>query len=176
MERKSSDYTLPHCSARHRVRSCRAGLWITTMTFPTRRPEDFADVVRKRPIVQVMHFEDYDHDGGKTEFYLQTEAISCGHSDGVVIGVSKSDPRLHVFGTVSNPGKPLHLEKHEWDALRDSHSHAVELVDWACLDHGADTQTELTLEWSSKGINGVRREYTCPSKGESRTLLSEEPF
>ena len=138
--------------------------------------EDLADAVRKRPVVQVMQFEDYDHDGEKTEFYLQTEAICCGHQAGVVIGVSKSDPRLHVFGTVSHPGKPLYLEKREWDALRNSKSHKLEIVDWVCGDHAADTQTEFTLEWSAEGISGVRREYTCPAEGQSRSLVSQEPL
>ena len=143
---------------------------------PNFEREDFADAVRKRPLVQVMQFDDYDHDGEKTEFYLQTEAICCGHRDGVVIGVSKSDPRLHVFGTVSNPGKPLYLAKHEWDALRNSKSHKLEIVDWACGDHAADTQTEFTLEWSVDGVSGVRREYTCPAEGQSRNLVSQQPL
>lgn len=143
---------------------------------PNSEREDFADAVRKRPVVQVMQFEDYDHDGEKTEFYLQTEAICCGHRDGVVIGISKNDPQLHVFGTVSNPGKPLYLAKHEWDALRNSKSHKLEIVDWACRDHAADTQTEFTLEWSVDGISGVRREYTCPPEGESRSLVRQEPL
>ena len=143
---------------------------------PNSEREDFATVVRKRPVVQLMQFEDYDHDGRKTEFYLQTEAISCGHRDGVVIGVSKSDPRLHVFGTTSNPGKPLGLEKREWDALRDAKAHATQILDWSCGDHGAETQTEITVEWSVAGIDGVRREYTCPAEGQSRTLVSEKPL
>jgi hypothetical protein len=138
--------------------------------------EDFPDVVRKRPVVQIMHFDDYDHDGKKTEFYLQTEAICGGHHSGVVIGISGSDPRLHIFATVSSPGKPLYLEPQEWNALRDAYSPSVKVLDWACGDHGSPTETDLQLNWSVAGIDGVRREYTCPSKSETRTLVSEKPL
>lgn len=138
--------------------------------------DDFELIVSKRPTVQVMSFADYDHDGQRTEFYLQTEAAPCGKSVGVVIGLSTDNPRLHIFGTVSNPGKPLYLQKREWEALRDASSAPVKILDWACGDHGADTETELRLRWSSQGVDGSRREYTCPSKNKSRSLISEIPL
>lgn len=138
--------------------------------------DDFPKLVSQRQTVQVMHFGDYDHDGSETEFYLQTDAAPCGKSAGVVIGISKSNPRLHVFGTASNPGKPLYLFKWEWDALRNTASGTTKVMDWRCGDHGADIQTELELHWSAQGISGMRREYTCPSKNESRDLVREEPF
>ncbi len=138
--------------------------------------DDFELIVGKRPTVQVMNFADYDHDGKRTEFYLQTEVAPCGKSVGVVIGLSTDNPRLHVFGTVSNPGKPLYLQKREWEALRDASSAPVRVLDWACGDHGADTETELQLRWSSQGVDGSRREYTCPSKNKSRSLISEIPL
>lgn len=144
--------------------------------FKLAQREDFTTLVRQRQIVEVMHFRDYDHDGGETELYLQTEAAPCGKSAGVVIGISKSDPRLHVFGTASNPGKPLFLFKWEWDALLNAASGTTKVADWRCGDHGADTQTELELHWSAKGISGLRREYTCPSNNERRELVREESF
>jgi hypothetical protein len=138
--------------------------------------EDFSSLVSKRPAVQVMHIDDYDHDGKRTEFYLQTEAAPCGKSMGVVVGLSTNDARLHVFGTASNPSKALYLQKREWQAIRDASSGPVNLVDWPCGDHGADTQTEIRLQWSAKGIDGGRREYTCPSSDENRRLISEHPL
>jgi hypothetical protein len=144
--------------------------------FKLSESEDFPKLVRKRPTAKIMHFADYDHDGKRTEFYLQTEAAPCGKSVGVVIGVSTSNPRLHVFGTASNPSKPLYLQRHEWEALRDAKSGPVKVLDWPCGDHGADTQTELRLHWSAAGIDGVRREYTCPSKNETRRLIHEKPL
>src|ERR1035438_7729943 len=55
--------------------------------------EGFPGVVSKRPVVQVMHFADYEHNGLGSEFYLQTESLPCGKSVGVVIGVSRKNPR-----------------------------------------------------------------------------------
>src|ERR1700722_6318312 len=40
--------------------------------FEASSKNNFTALVAKRPIVQIMHFADYDHDGHKTEFYLQT--------------------------------------------------------------------------------------------------------
>ena len=137
---------------------------------------DFARIVSQRPTVKVMNFADYDHGGRSTEFYLQTEAAPCGKSLGVVIGLSKSDPMLHVFGTVSNPKRPLYLQKHEWEALREASSVPVKILDWACGDHGSPNEMEVELVWSAQGIDGVRREYTCPSGKEARKLIGEEPL
>lgn len=138
--------------------------------------DDFSKIVGQRPTVQIMRFADYDHDGRATEFYLQTESAPCGKSLGVVIGLSKYNPKLHVFGTVSNPKKPLYLQKGEWEALRDARSAPVKVLDWACGDHGSPTETDVQLHWSAEGVDGVRREYTCPSEGQTRQLISENPL
>jgi hypothetical protein len=143
--------------------------------FAASQRDDFSAIVGKRPVVQLMHFGDYDHDGRPTEFYLQTEAAPCGKSVGIVIGVSKGNPRLHVFGTASQPEKALYMQKQEWEALREA-SHPFEIEDWPCGDHGSQTETRLWLRWSPKGIDGLRREFTCPSSGETRRLISEEPL
>jgi len=144
--------------------------------FPSADHEDFANLVSRRPTVQVMHLDDYDHDGKRTEFYLQTSTLPCGKSVGVVVGLSTNNTRLHVFGTASNPSKPLYLQRHEWQALRNASSGPVNTVDWPCGDHGADTQTEIQLQWSAEGINGKSREYTCPPNNEGRRLINERPL
>jgi len=136
----------------------------------------FSTLVSTRPTVQVMHLDDYDHDGKRTEFYLQTAAIPCGKSVGVVIGLSTNNARLHVFGTASNLSKPLYLQRRECQALRGASSGPVNIVDWSCGDHGADTQTEIRLQWSAEGIDGKRREFTCPPNNETRRLISEGPL
>lgn len=140
------------------------------------RKEDITKLVSKRPIVQLMQFEDYDHDGKRTEFYLQTEAAPCGKSVGVIVGITTNHPGLHVFGRVENPTKPLYLQKHEWKALRDASSGSVDVLDWSCGDHGAETETRVYLQWSAKGIDGKRREYTCPSDHETKKLIKESPL
>ncbi len=133
---------------------------------------DFSSLVMKRNITQVMHFADYNHDGWKTEFYLQTYSGPCGHRGGVVIGVSKMNRHLHVFGTASKPASPLRLQGNEWDALL-RHSQPFEITHWACSDHAADTETTFSLRWSNAGIDGLRREFTCPENGEKGKLIRE---
>jgi hypothetical protein len=136
---------------------------------------DFPAIVAKRPITQVMHLADYDHDGLPDEFYLQTEAQPCGKSFGIVIGISKRNPRLHAFGTASKPHKPLYLQKEEWEALRDA-SGPIEVVDWGCGDHASDTQTTLRLRWTPAGIDGSRRTFACTPDDKPGILTGEEPL
>jgi hypothetical protein len=137
--------------------------------------KDFLTIVSRRQTVQVMNFSDYDHDGWKTEFYLQADAEPCGRSVGMVIGVSKRSPRLHVFGPASNPIKPLYMQKRAWEALRDA-SAPIEVLDWPCGDHGADTETTLLLQWTPEGIAGSRREYACPGGVKSGKPILEDPL
>jgi hypothetical protein len=144
--------------------------------FDLSQKEGFSKIVSHRPVVQVMHFADYDHDGEQTEFYLQTETLPCGKSTGVVIGVSRSNPRLHVFSSASNPTKPLYLQGRQWEALRNASSGPIRVIDWRCGDHGADTQTEVQLDWSAGRIDGTRREYTCPAGNEPRHFVRKMPL
>jgi hypothetical protein len=50
----------------------------------------------------------------------------------------------------------------------------IEVQDWACDDHGADTETTLRLRWTRDGIEGTRRDYTCPP--DVRHLIQEKPL
>jgi hypothetical protein len=75
----------------------------------------FAAKVRARPAARVMRFEDYDHDGKATEFAFQVGTLPCGKKMNVVIGISGRNPRLHVFGTVEHPDKPLILQASHWE-------------------------------------------------------------
>ncbi|HLH17721.1 MAG TPA: hypothetical protein VKX45_10895 [Bryobacteraceae bacterium] len=143
--------------------------------FETAQHEDLAAIVRKRPVVQMMQLEDYDHDGNATEFYIQTEAVPCGKSYGVVVGVSKTNPRLHAFGTSSTPDKPLYLLKEEWEALRSA-TGPVDVLDWECGDHASDQRVEVHLSWTSAGIYGRRRRYACMEDGKPGKLIADEPL
>lgn len=74
-------------------------------------PEAFLTQVRARPLVTVMRFTDYNHDGNSTEFFLQTGVEPCGKTTGIVVGVTPILPRLHAFGTALHPDKPLIMQK-----------------------------------------------------------------
>jgi hypothetical protein len=130
----------------------------------------FVDAVAKRPLTQIMHLADYDHDGQKTEFYLQTGTEPCAKSYGLVIGVSKLRRKLHAFGRAVDP---MRLKKEVWEALRDS-SGRVKVVERRCGDHGANTETVVELGWTQAGVEGVSREYSC--EVEPRVMLSEQPL
>ena len=136
---------------------------------------NFAATVHRRRAVQIMQFADYDHDGAATEVYLQTQPLACGHWLGIVVGVSKSNPKLHVFGTAAHPAKALYLERQEWAALRDA-SAPLDIVDWRCDDHGADTEMRLHLLWTPNGIDGTRSEYNCPENLKDQRLLNSKPL
>jgi hypothetical protein len=106
--------------------------------------EDFVAQVHARPVVTIMNFADYNHDGHSTEFFLQTDTYPCGKTAGVVIGLTPDNPRLHIFGTALHPDKPLVLQKREWVALLNANN-AIEVVDWPCGDHGSETLTIASL-------------------------------
>jgi hypothetical protein len=134
---------------------------------------NYADRIRQRPVVRVMNFFDYDHDGVASEFYLHTQTVSVTHESGVVIGLSKENRKLHAFRTVSHPSTPLYLLDNEWSALRRAKG-PIEVTDWTCGDHGAEVESTVKLHWSVAGIDGTSRTYTCPP--DRRKLLSEEPL
>jgi hypothetical protein len=131
--------------------------------------------VYRRPVSAIMHFGDYDHDGWTTEFVLQVGTVACGHRLAVVVGVSRRNPHLHAFGTAVRPDKPLALDPRYWDALLRA-TGPTNVIEWACWDHGSDTETELELRTGPEGISGVRREFDCKEPVGRGALISEAKF
>jgi len=122
---------------------------------------DFREVVARRPTVKAMNFSDYDHDGRASEFFLQTNVLPCGKPYGVVIGVSKSNPKLHVLGSADQPDQPLVLPRFIWEAFSSARG-SIEKVAWICDDHAAEEETTISLRNTSKGIRAVQRTFSCP--------------
>ena len=137
------------------------------------RSPGFVARVRARPTATVMRFGDYDHDGKATEFVFQVGTLPCGKKMSVVIGVSDSNPRLHVFGAAQNPDKPLILQASHWEALLGAKS-PVKVVDWKCGDHGSDRETELQLSADKNGIHVSRTEYECNEDGSRGKFIKKE--
>jgi hypothetical protein len=125
--------------------------------------------IQQLPLVKVMHLLDYDHDGRATEFFLQTDSFPCGKRAGIVIGVSKTNGRLHAFGSVKHPNKPLVLQLSEWEALLNS-SGPTRVLDWACGDHGADVEVELELTATPRGIRVLEDQFECINFDRARLL------
>jgi hypothetical protein len=135
--------------------------------------EGFSERVRTRPIVRLMYFADYNHDGKSTEFFLQTGVAPCAKILGIVVGLTPNNPKLHVFGSMSNPNKPLVLQKAEWEALRKS-TGPVEVLDWPCGDHGSEIEVDMALRTINGAIRAVRREFDCTDDGKRARLLTKE--
>ena len=138
---------------------------------PTQADEAQAARIRRRATVQAMHFGDYDHDGRATEFYVATDALPCGKSIGFVVGISKTNQRLHAFGTAAKPNQALNLQEREWHGLLGAHG-PTKMLDWACGDHGSDEQAWVELRWTERGIDGTFRAYACDA--DAGGLLREE--
>jgi hypothetical protein len=134
---------------------------------------DFAERVRARPVATVMRFGDYDHDGNATEFLLQVGTLPCGKRMSVAIGISRQNPRLHVFGTIEHPGRPLVLQAWQWESLREAKA-PIKVVDWKCGDHGSDSETELGLRADENGIHATKWTYDCDQDGGRGKLASKE--
>jgi len=83
-------------------------------------PDDLVYLGMFRPAVTVMKLGDYDHDGRSTEFVLQIGASAC-FDVAVVVGISKSNPHLHVFGSAESPQSVVSLgHRAQWERLRTS--------------------------------------------------------
>lgn len=136
--------------------------------------EELLQRVRSRPVVKVMQFDDYDHDGNATEFFLQTGTAPCGKLTGVVVGRLRGSAGLHALGTALHPNEPLVMKKDEWEALRNA-TGPIRVVDWTCGDHGSDTEIELELDTGPQGISVISRTFACDDNNGRRVrLLSEE--
>jgi hypothetical protein len=134
---------------------------------------DFAARVRARPIAQVMRFGDYDHDGQASEFLLQIGTLPCGKKMSVAIGVSRQNPRLHVFSSAEHPERPLVLQAGQWEALLQAKG-PVKVMDWQCGDHGSDAETELELYVDTNGIHATISTYECDQDGRRGKFTGKE--
>jgi hypothetical protein len=126
---------------------------------PPAKPASLVEL-SMRPLAHAMKLADYDHDGRATELVLQLGASACGHTPSVVVGISKSKPTLHVFGTSEKPTQPLELDRRaDWDALAAKSS--VTVVEVACGDHGADTETSIELSANGE-LHAKDKTRKCP--------------
>jgi len=122
-----------------------------------------------RPLAKAMKIGDYNHDGEPTEFPFQIGEVA-GARICVLIGVSKENRRLHLFGTARLPDKPLKMARQHWESLRDS-TKPIHVLEMGCFDHGAESQSELDLSATAKSIHVVQSVYNCPEPGKQRKLI-----
>ncbi len=135
---------------------------------------NFGQIIRSRPIVAIMNFADYDHDGRATEFPIQIGAGPCGHRSTILVGVSRNNPHLHVFGTIAHPDRPLVLEHPtDWTQLLASGGNTT-VAQWACGDHASEEHIEVQLHATANGIEAIRLFYSCDENSTARRLLKRE--
>jgi len=116
--------------------------------------------LQKRPLVSLMKFGDYDHDGRATEFVLQIAAFPCGHTTSVVVGIDKNKPKLHIFSSFEESKDWLTLEsRSDWEKVRGPLP--VTLVEVSCGDHGAEDEESIQISADAKGLHTERRKKSC---------------
>lgn len=109
----------------------------------------------------LLAFADYDHDGKASELAFQVGAGPCGHTSWAVVGVSRDNPRLHAFTSAEEPRTPLVLDqRRDWDTVRATG--ALETVQVACGDHGADESTSVTVTARNGVLHSATRTAACP--------------
>jgi hypothetical protein len=141
-----------------------------------KNPSALAARVKARPLAKIMKFADYDHDGSSTEFMLQIGTEPCGKRMSIIVGVSRKNPRLHAFTSVTHPEEPLLLQDWHWEALRQAKG-SVEVVHWPCSDHGYDGIDEYKLRADNGNIFALKRQYECNEKtGQKGRLLEDKEF
>lgn len=117
--------------------------------------------LRTRPLVRVMTFADYDHDGQATEFVLRVGYEACGHSPALVVGVTSQNPKLHAFTTVETPSEPLLLENAaQWERVKRALPASLEKV--ACGDHGSTVARATRITRDGAGLHAATTETRCP--------------
>jgi hypothetical protein len=134
--------------------------------------KDFVTQVRKRKPTDLMNFADYDHDGRPTEFLLQVATKPCGKHQMVLVGISKSNPHLHVFSTPEKPNSPLVLASWEWDALLKSDGHTT-IIDWQCGDHDSGYESKAILDAHDGVLHAKFQNFECQASGSTGKLIEE---
>ena len=117
--------------------------------------------IAKRPLVQVMNLADYNHDGAATEFLFQVGTLPSTRRMMVLIGVSADNPKLHAFSVAETAPDAFVAVRGAWESLRQSKG-STAIIEWACFDHGSETQTTLHI-WTTNGLLHATRTVTpCP--------------
>ena len=125
---------------------------------------DFLKRVHARGSTGILNLADYNHDGQATEFLLQVGAGGCGKRRMMLVGVSRYNPRLHVFASAEAPDQPLALLAPVWAAvLRNSKPAPV--AESSCDDRGSAVESSVTVA-ARRGVFHVKHEArACPKDG-----------
>ena len=133
----------------------------------------FENTLRTRPPVDVMTLADYSQDGMQSSFLLQVGNAPCGKREMTLVGVSRRQPRLHVFSSTGHPERPLVLQDGAWAAVLATGGHAT-FTDWTCGDHGSETELEQIIDAHAGTLSVQANTYACRKDGARGPLLRSE--
>ncbi|MET0404426.1 MAG: hypothetical protein ABW123_18585 [Cystobacter sp.] len=130
----------------------------------------WAQALQGRKRARAMVLGDYDHDGQAHEFVLQTQALTCGMREAVLIGLDQREGRLRALSTTEHPERPLVMAPETWAKLRASTR--VVSVETPCGDHGSRMETVMRVHADGRGLHATRERYECTeqdARGERRS-------
>ena len=131
--------------------------WVPPKSLKWGDPPPEPAEMEKLPVAELMAFADYDHDGRATEFPFYAGNVVCGHITTVVIGVSKTNPKLHVFEA---DGEELTLDgKADWAKVRDGLP--ARIVTWACGDHASGKEESVFIAHDARGLHAKKTSRDC---------------
>lgn len=141
-------------------RDAKLARWAPTAAERTAIKAPTAGELQARPVVTIMVFGDYDHDGRATEFVLPIGSGPCGHVQAVVIGVDKLNPKLHAFGSAEKPNEPIVLDRPgDWEKVKAKLP--ADLVESPCGDHSAEVETHIVVTADAKGLHASTTTKKC---------------
>ncbi len=111
-----------------------------------------AATVARLPWITFLDLADYDHDGRATEIAIDVGHLVCGHSNSVVVGITRDNARLHVLQWANEGRMALTSGHRAWDEVRARPR--GEMVTWGCGDHGSDGEERLRW-WPAGGRLGA---------------------
>jgi hypothetical protein len=141
---------------------------------------ELAAQIQERPAIRLLEFVDYDHDGRATEFLLPVSTGDpCFQDRAVVVGISRSKPRLHAFSTVERPRKPLtfFFSRHGFGELAKApHDTWVEASVFRCGSHGSTIEVVTEVRWDDDGLHRRQRTFGCTPSYERGAPIDDWTF
>jgi hypothetical protein len=119
--------------------------------------------VKARGLTELMRIADYNHDGLASEFLVQVGTRPCGKNVQVLVGLSRTNPHLHVFASAQAPDEPLELFSWVWEAVRKS-AKPVHMIEWACGDHMSSVESSVTVATRNGVFQVQHSSDPCPEE------------
>jgi hypothetical protein len=129
---------------------------------------NFVARVHARGAAPVMRLGDFNHDGQASEFLLQVGAADCGRHVMVLVGVSKYNPRLHVFASSEAPDAPLELDAQTWEAVRMS-ARPIRALESQCQGQAGQMESAVSVAVRHGIFHVQRSTRPCPPMDSADT-------